>query len=173
MRIKAHFATTAALAAATALAVAGSAAGRASDAIADAHERAVQSDPAAAIEYFRANEQATMPRTSGVGVLAGYVDAAGRSIAQSPAEAAVAYFRANEQATMPASGSESLRAYVDGVGRVEVAQPSSSSTESFVTGDSFDWGTAALGASSALLLAVLLGGSLLAVRHSHGRPRLH
>lgn len=56
----------------------------------------------------------------------------------------------------------------------ERAQPPSETfpvaTISVSDASGFDWGSAAVGASSAILLALLVGASLIVTRHSRGRP---
>jgi hypothetical protein len=66
-------------------------------------------------------------------------------------EAAIAYFKANERATMK-----------DGV---EALGFTPESDVRAARAGGFDWADAGVGASSALLLAFLVGMSLLAARH--------
>ena len=107
----------------------------------DAPERAaVTTTGSDAIAYFRANELSTLVQSAG--------------------PAAIAYFKANERATMgPGS-------YVDVGMRGEPVASSVVSTvgEPTATG-TFDWGAAAVGASSAAMILLLVGGSLVLVRH--------
>ena len=118
------------------------------------------------VAYFRANERAT--------------------IVQSPGQAAIAYFRANERATLVSEVSSALggtsgdpgplvsevssvgTGYVDGNGPVaEAALPVVEAEPTHTA--KFDWQDAAVGASSALMLVLLVGGSLTVLRHSRGR----
>jgi hypothetical protein len=97
-----------------------------------------------AIAYFRANELSTLVQSAG--------------------PAAIAYFAANERATTgPGS-------YVDVGMRGQPVGGSSSLVVSEPTlASGFDWGDAAVGASSAVMLALLIGGTFVLVRHSRGR----
>jgi hypothetical protein len=128
MNLKGQITMTAALAA-SALTFAGVAAGQ------DAHERSAGVSGQAAVEYFRANELATIRQSGSTGALAGYVDSAQRS--------------------------ESLKT-TPGPGQGEA-----------VAGSGFDWGSAAVGASSALILALLIGVSLVTVRRFRAGPLAH
>lgn len=102
-----------------------------------------------AVAYFRANELSTLVQSAG--------------------PAAIDYFRANERATMASTVPTSAVSYVDGGERGRPVADASLVTQSVPTVTSgFDWGDAAVGASSALLLALLVGGSLILVRHSRG-----
>ena len=146
MNFKGQIAMTAVLAA-SALAFAGTASGQ------DAHERSAGLSGQAAIEYFDANERATL--------------------AKSPGENAVEYFRANELATLVQAGSAGhLVGYVDGGQRSE---PLVGTGETTVAADDsgFDWGSAMVGASSVLMLALLIGVSLVTVRRFRGGPLAH
>ena len=109
----------------------------------DAFERGAAMSPGAdAIAYFRANELSTL--------------------AQSAGPAAIAYFDANERRTMGP--------YVDGPSRgglVDGSSPLVGSVQTATPG--FDWGDAAVGASSALMVALLIVGTFALVRHSRGR----
>jgi hypothetical protein len=131
----------------SALAIAGTAAAQ------DAHERGAGISGQAAIEYFDANERATLAKSPGVN--------------------AIEYFRANELATLVQSGGNRLTAYVDGAQRSEpLAGPRD---EMVVSGEGagFDWSSAAVGASSALMLALLIGVSLVTVRRVRTGPYAH
>lgn len=147
MNLKRQITMTAALAV-SALAVAGTAAGQ------DAHERSAGVSGQAAIEYFIENEQATL--------------------AKSPSEHAIEYFRANEQATLSQSGTTGrLVGYVDGGQRSEPFAATPAETIVVADDSGFDWGSAAIGASSALMLALLIGVSLVTVRRFRPGPLAH
>jgi hypothetical protein len=112
----------------------------------DAHDRAAVPGRSA-VEFFYANERATM---------------------QDQGQAAIAYFRANERATMPDSSSAQLAGYVDGASRSGLVATETQGAV-LISDDAFDWGAAAIGASSAFALAILLGGTLVIARHTRGR----
>ena len=78
-------------------------------------------------------------------------DVSARDARQAAGEAAIAYFNANERATMKDDG------------EAVAATPEADVRAARASG--FDWGDAGVGASSALLLAFLVGMSLLAARH--------
>jgi hypothetical protein len=144
MKLKAQMTTIAALTV-SALALAGTATGQ------DAHERGKAVSGQAAIAYFDANERATL--------------------AKSPGENAIEYFRANEMATLGSAGSTALVGYVDGPQRIELlTQPTGFEV---ADGSGFDWSSAAVGASSALMLALLIGVSLVTVRRLRTGPYAH
>ena len=96
-----------------------------------------------AIAYFRANELATLRDSAG--------------------PASVAYFEANERATMGAGSY---------VGLTQSGKQTDESTP-LLAGDAtatgFDWGDAAIGATSAAMIALLIGGTFFLVRHTRGR----
>ena len=168
MNFKGQIAMTAALAA-TALAFAGTATGQ------DAHDRNAGISGQAAIEYFDANERATLVRSGSTGVRATYADGPQRSelFVGTPGEQAIEYFRTNELATLAQPDANgALVAYVDGPQRSE---PLLGTGETIVVADGsgFDWGSAAVGASSVLMLALLIGVSLVTVRRFRGGPLAH
>jgi len=168
MNLKAQITMAAALAA-SALTFAGTAAGQ------DAHERSAGNSDQAAIEYFIENERATLIQSGSTGVLATYADGPQRSepFVGTPGEQAIEYFRTNELATLARPDSNgALVAYVDGPQRSE---PLVGTGETIVTvdGSGFDWGSAAVGASSVLMLALLIGVSLVTVRRFRGGPLAH
>ena len=158
MNLKGHITMTAALAA-SALTFAGTAAGQ------DAHERSAGVSGQAAVEYFIANERASLVEPAGQ-------DAHERTSGSSAAQAAIEYFRANERATLVQAGSTgALVAYVDGPQRSEsLTQPTRIVA---ADGSGFDWGSAMVGASSALVLALLIGLSLVTVRGFRAGPLAH
>ena len=85
-------------------------------------------------------------------------DVSARDTRLAAGDAAIAYFHANERATMK-----------DG-GEAVAATPESGVRAARAGG--FDWADAGVGASSALLLALLVGVSLLAARHLRSSPVL-
>ena len=111
----------------------------------DAPERAAATTTGSdAVAYFRANELSTLVRSAG--------------------PAAIAYFNANERATMGPSS------YVDvGMRGNRVASSTPLTVGEPTSTGGFDWGDAAVGASSAAMLLLLVGGSFVLVRHSRGR----
>ncbi len=148
MTFKGQIRTAVALAASTLAAAGPAAAGTPLDGYRDSHERgAVLTSGEAAVAYFRANERATAA-TSGDAAVA-YFRANERATAATSGDAAVAYFRANERATIGTTPISQERAPGDG---------------------GFDWGSAAIGASSAVMLALLIGASLLTARRLRGGP---
>jgi len=167
MNLKGHITMTAALAA-SALTFAGTAAGQ------DAHERSAGNSDQAAIEYFIENERATLIQSGSTGVLATYADGPQRSepFVGTPGEQAIEYFRTNELATLARPDSNgALVAYVDGPQRSEsLTQPTRIVA---AHGSGFDWGSAMVGASSALVLALLIGLSLVTVRRFRAGPLAH
>jgi len=80
------------------------------------------------------------------------------TLVDSAGPAAIAYFRANERATMEGDG-EALAA----ISESEVRAARSGG---------FDWVDAGVGASSVLVLALLVGMSVLAARHLRSSPAL-
>jgi hypothetical protein len=128
MNLKAQITMAAALAV-SAFTFAGTAAGQ------DAHERSAGNSRQAAIEYFWANEHATVGQSGSAGHLVDYVDGAQRS--------------------EPLTGTP-------GPAQIEA-----------VDGSGFDWGSAMVGASSALVLALLIGLSLVTVRRFRAGPLAH
>lgn len=146
MNLKRHITATAVLAV-SALAIAGTATGQ------DAHERSAAVSGQAAIEYFDANERATLAKSPGVN--------------------AIEYFRANELATLVQSGGNRLAAYTDGAQRSKPLAGPRDTTVATSEGAGFDWSSAAVGASSALMLALLIGVSLLSVRRFRTGPYAH
>lgn len=132
----------------SALAIAGTAWGQ------DAHERSAAVSGQAAIEYFDANERATLAKSPGVN--------------------AIEYFRANEMATIGQSGaSGALTGYLDSAQRGDSLMTPPPSPGDAVDGSGFDWGSAAVGASSALMLALLVGGTFATLRRFRTRPLAH
>jgi hypothetical protein len=85
-------------------------------------------------------------------------DISARDARAASGEAAIAYFKANERSTM--------------AGRSLSPGPTSAQDRAARAGG-FDWIDAAVGASSALLLGVLVGMSLLAARHLRSGPLAH
>ena len=158
MDLKGHMTMTAALAV-SALTFAGTATGQ------DAHERSAGSSAKAAIEYFIENERASLVNPAGQ-------DAHERSAGST--QAAIEYFRANERATLVQAGSTgALVGYVDGPQRSEPFVGTRGETIVGADGGGFDWGSAMVGASSALVLALLIGVSLMTVRRFRTGPLAH
>src|SRR5262249_41220872 len=142
----------------------------------------------AAVAYFWANERATMPTlASGSG---SYVH--GKQHGAPTARAAVAYFRANERATLEQSAGPAaiqfFRAnerstippvpagsgsYVHGKQHgVPIADATPVTIDTTARLDGFDWSAAAIGAATALIVALLAGASLVVLRRSsHARSR--
>jgi len=156
MKLQKQIKTAAALAF-SALAVAGPvAAGSPLNGYRDAHERgAAATSGEAAIAYFVASERSTLAQPSG--------------------EAAIKYFNENERASVAQSATTGVLAgYLDGPERG--APPVGTTLISQRTADEgggFDWSAAALGASFALMFALLIGVSLLTARHVRGGPLPH
>jgi hypothetical protein len=147
MNLKGHITMTAALAA-SALTFVATAAGQ------DAHERSAGS---ALTSVATAASRDAHERSTG-----------------SSAQAAIEYFRANERATLVQAGSTgALVAYVDGPQRSEPFVDTSGETLVAADGSGFDWGSAMMGASSALVLALLIGVSLVTVRRFRAGPLAH
>lgn len=156
MKLQRQIKTAAALAVST-LAVAGpAAAGSPLNGYRDAHERgAAATSGEAAIAYFVANERSTL--------------------VQPARESAIKYFRANERASLAQSATTGgLLGYVDGPERGQPVQAISPIAEIRADDNNgFDWGAAVVGASSALMLALLIGVSLLTARRFRGGPVPH
>ncbi|HET9460611.1 MAG: hypothetical protein ACRDOF_04160 [Gaiellaceae bacterium] len=152
MKLQKQIKTAAALAL-SALAVAGpAAAGTPLDSYRDGPERhSALTSAEAAIAYFRANERATAA-TSG--------------------DAAIAYFYANERSQGPVA-SEALVGYVDGPERGALLRSTTPVSVGLGSDDGgFDWGAAAVGATSVLMFGLLIGGSL-SVKHFRGGRLTH
>jgi hypothetical protein len=102
--------------------------------------------------YLDANERSrpvSAELSTGVG---GYLDAGERSRAA--------------QSVVPAQ----LIGYVDAFERGRPVPQSSPISAGPIADSGFEWGAAAVGASSALMLAFLIGASLLTARHFRSRP---
>lgn len=169
MNLKGQITMTAALAV-SALAFAGTAAGQ------DAHERSAGNSGQAAIGYFIENERATLIQPGSTGVLATYADGPQRTepFVGTPGKQAIEYFRTNELATLAQPDSNSaLVAYVDGPERSEPLVGTPGETIVAADDSGFDWGSAMVGASSALVLALLIGVSLVTVRRFRTGPLAH
>jgi hypothetical protein len=161
MKLKSQIKTVAGIAA-SALVIAGpGAADGGLDGARDYHETAALSGEAA-IAYFRANERATIAQPVPTGAL----DAGLKGVRDyhesgttvlSPA-AAVAYFRANEGVTL----AQPMSTGTSQVAQIEAADASG-----------FDWGSAAIGATSVLMLALLIGVSLVTTRRFRGGQLSH
>lgn len=103
--------------------------------------------------------------------LGDYRDAPERAAAASGLEA-IAYPDAIERAILVQSATTGMPAeYVDSHERGAPVVGTSAVPGKFDNGDSgFDWSAALVGASSALMLAVLIGVSLMVVRGTRGGP---
>jgi hypothetical protein len=105
-------------------------------------------------------------------------DVSARDARLAAGEAAIAYFKANESSTLVDSAGPAAIAYfhaneratMNDDGEAVAATPQSNVRAARASG--FDWIDAGVGASSALLLALLVGVSLLAARHLRGSPVL-
>ena len=172
MKIKTQIVTIAALASGV-LALAGpAAAGGSLSGYRDAHERGGALTPAqAAVASFYANERGGAMTPAQAAVAFFYANERS-TMTQSGGPAAIDFFNANERSTMAESAGPAAIAYFDANERATMTQPDAAPlTEVRVSDTSgFDWGTAALGASSAVILALLIGVSLILARHSRGRP---
>ena len=138
-----------------------------------ANERATMTQSAgpSAIDFFNANERSTMAESAGPAAIV-YFDANERAtMTQSAGPSAIGFFRANERATMTQPVSTNHVSYVDGGERGSRPLANTSPLTDVEVSDTsgFDWSAAAIGASSTLLLALLIGASLIVVRHSRGR----
>ena len=154
MKLKSQLKMAAVLAG-SALAVAGpAAAGTPLDSYRDGPERhSAVTSAEAAVAYFRANERSTLAQPSG--------------------EAAIKYFYANERSQGPVV-SEALVGYVDGPERGAPLRSTTPVSVGLGSDDGgFDWGAAAVGATSVFMFGLLIGGSLLTVRHFRGGPLTH
>ena len=138
------------------------------------------------VAYFRANERTTLVQSAGPAAIAFFRANERKTLVESAGPAAIAYFRANERKTLvsevsaalggtvPNRGplvsevSSTLNGYVDGNQQPGEAAPPAVEVER-AQASGFDWQDAAVGASSALMLGLLIGGSLIVVRHSRGR----
>lgn len=174
MKLQGHIKMAAALVFSV-LAVAGPAtAGSPLNGYRDAHERgAAASSGEAAIAYFVANERSTLTQSAGDAAIKYFHENERSTLAQSAGEAGIKYFLANERATIGAQPvtTGGLGNYVDSFERGAPVQVTSPITEVGVADNSrFDWGAAVVGASSALMLALLIGGSLLTARRFRGGP---
>jgi hypothetical protein len=155
MKLQRQIKTAAALAF-SALAVASPAvAGSPFNGYRDAHERgAAATSGEAAIAYFIASERSTLAQPSG--------------------ESAIKYFHENERATLAQSATTGVLAgYVDGPERGQPVRAISAITQISADDSGFDWGTAVVGASSTLMLALLIGVGLLTARRFRGGPVPH
>jgi len=111
------------------------------------------------------------PRVAAIAPIQVVRDVSSRDARLAAGEAAVAYFNANERSTLVDSAGPAAIAYFNaneratmkGDGEAIAATPESGLRAARASG--FDWADAGVGASSALLLAFLVGMSLLAARH--------
>jgi hypothetical protein len=122
--------------------------------------------------------QITMTAALAVSALAFAGTAAGQDAHERSAgnsgQAAIEYFTENERATLVQSGSTGVLAtYADGPQRSEPFVGTPGETIVAADGSGFDWGSAMVGASSALLLALLIGVSLMTVRRFRAGPFAH
>jgi hypothetical protein len=101
-------------------------------------------------------------KTARVQVMRDHGDAAATRDARQEGEAAIAYFKANERATI---GPGPYADVAQRGGHVNSSQ--AVGAPAATTG--FDWGDAAVGASTAAVLALLLSGTVVLVRHTRGR----
>ena len=117
------------------------------------------------------------PRVAATAPIQVVRDVSSRDARLAAGEAAVAYFNANERSTLVDSAGPAAIAYFNANERatmtgdgatVATAEPDVRAARA----GGFDWGDAGVGASSALLLALLVGVSLLAARHLRGSPVL-
>jgi len=103
-------------------------------------------------------------------------DVSARDARESAGKAAIAYFKANESSTLVDSAGPAAIAYFRANERATMNDGSGSVAATSADGvraaraSGFDWGDAGVGASSALLLALLVGVSLLAARHLRSNP---
>jgi hypothetical protein len=105
-------------------------------------------------------------------------DVSARDARLAAGQAAIAYFKANESSTLMDSAGSAAIAYfranesatMKGDAQAVAATPQSDVRAARASG--FDWIDAGVGASSALLLALLVGVSLLAARRLRGTPVL-
>jgi len=119
------------------------------------------------VAYFRANERTTLVQSAGPAAIA-YFGANERKTLVSEVSSALGSTPANDQRPLVSEVSTTLNGYVDGTGPVgEAASPAVGVDP--VRAGGFDWQDAAVGASSALMLGLLIGGSLIVVRHSRAR----
>jgi hypothetical protein len=111
--------------------------------------------PAGAATPQDANERAGAA-VSVPGAVSGYTDANGRSAI----------------GTGRGAGADS---YLDAAGRAAAfaGVDEAPTGSSIVSGDGFDWSAAAIGASSGLVLALLLGGGLIFARRYRSGPIAH
>jgi hypothetical protein len=181
MKLQMQIKTTAALAL-SALAVAGPAvAGSGLNGYRDAHERgAAATSGEAAIAYFVANERSTLTQPSGEAAIKYFRENERSTLSQPSGEAVIKYFHDNElrgprRASLPQSTTTgALAGYVDGPERGQPVQAISPITQ--ISGDDnsgFDWEAAIVGASSALMLALLIGVGLLTARRFRGGQVAH
>jgi hypothetical protein len=180
----------AAVLAGSVLAVAGpAAAGTPLDSYRDGPERhSALTSAEAAVAYFRANERATAA-TSGDAAIT-YFYANERSQGPVVSEALVGYVDGPERgallrSTTPVSvGLDSDRLCLrlrSCAGRAAPSRPSAASAGAVVVGmhgdgdddGGFDWGAAAVGATSVFMFGLLIGGSLLTFWHFRGGPLTH
>jgi hypothetical protein len=103
-------------------------------------------------------------------------DVSARDARESAGKAAIAYFKANERSTLVDSAGPAAIAYFRANERATMDDGSGSVAATSADGvraaraSGFDWGDAGVGASSAFLLALLVGVSLLAARHLRSSP---
>ena len=101
-----------------------------------------------------------------------YRDGPERHSALTSAEAAIAYFYANERSQGPVA-SKALVGYVDGPERGALLRSTTPVSVGLGSDDGgFDWGAAAVGATSVLMFGLLIGGSL-SVKHFRGGRLTH
>ena len=98
-------------------------------------------------------------------------DVSSRDARQAAGDAAIAYFKAKELSTLVDSAGPAAIAYFNANERAtmkgdgEAVAPTPDADVRASRAGGFDWAAAGVGASSALLLAFLVGMSLLAARH--------
>ena len=121
--------------------------------------------------YRDANERGAVHPSMQTSI-SGYVDANERAriVHRAVTPSTTRYLDAGERASRGPLSLPQVVGYVDAFERGEPAPAASPLQANPTAGDGFGWSPAAIGASSALLLALLLGASLIAARHSRGRP---
>lgn len=158
----------------SALVVAGpAAAGSQPNGYRDAHERGTAATSGeAAIAFFVANERSTLAQPPGEAAIRYFNESERATLAQQSGEASIRYFNENERATMAESApSGALVGYVDSPERGAPHVGTTLISQGTVDGGSeFDWSAAVVGASSALILVLLIGVSLVVARNTRGRP---
>jgi hypothetical protein len=102
-------------------------------------------------------------------------DAHERTVVTANGPAVSSYTDASGRSSIGAGTASGFDSYLDAAGRAAAGArlDDAATASSTVIGDGFDWSAAAIGASTGLVLAALLGATLFFARRLRGGPIAH